>query len=58
MKEAQKKYKRKVKRLNVDFYLKDAGIYEFAKSINFTKFVKECLEREKTIRDNYKKGIY
>ena len=47
MKEALKKYKKgKIKRLYVDFYLKDEELYKYAKSINFAKFVKLCLKCE------------
>lgn len=44
MTDAKKAYKAKTKRLCVDFYLKDKEVYEYAKKLNFSKFVKDALK--------------
>lgn len=50
MKQAKVNYKKKCKSRKVDFYLHDQDLYNFSKSINFNKFVKntlkEALERK------------
>ena len=44
MNKAKQVYKAtKCKRREITFYKKDIDIYEFSKSINFQKFVKQCL---------------
>lgn len=43
----RKKYQSKLKHKQVVFYLHELDLYEFARSINFQKFVKEKLEEER-----------
>lgn len=46
MKEAQRKYyKTKVKQKTIVFTQKDLYLYEYAKTINFSKVVKEYLKQ-------------
>ena len=53
MKEAKKKYQKKLKSKIVTFYLHEEEIYRFAKTINFNKFVKKALcEAMKGNKDN------
>lgn len=40
---SKKKYKTKVRRMYVDFYLKDTDIYVYAQSVNFQRLVKNAL---------------
>ena len=44
MKEAAKRYKKKIKIREVDFYPSDEAIYNKSKQINFQAFVKTCLK--------------
>ena len=44
MKEAAKRYKKKIKIRVVDFYPPDEEIYNKSKQINFQAFVKTCLK--------------
>lgn len=44
MKQAKLNYKRKCKSRKVDFYLHDQALYNFSKTINFNKFVKNALK--------------
>ena len=46
MKEAQRKYFKKLKSKQVIFYLKDNELLEYANQINFQKFVKDNLRKE------------
>lgn len=46
MKEAQRKYFKKLKAKQVIFYLKDNELLEYANQINFQKFVKDNLRKE------------
>ena len=43
MKEAKKKYQKKLKSKIVTFYLHEEEMYRFAKTINFNRFVKKAL---------------
>ena len=43
MKQAKVNYKKKCKSRKVDFYLHEQDLYNFSKSINFSKFVKKAL---------------
>ena len=44
MKQAKVNYKKKCKSREVDFYLHDQALYNFSKTINFNKFVKDMLK--------------
>lgn len=44
MKESLKRYKKKIKTREVDFYPPDEAIYNKSKQINFQAFVKTCLK--------------
>ena len=44
MKESTKRYKKKIKIREVDFYPPDESIYNKSKQINFQAFVKTCLK--------------
>lgn len=44
MKESTKRYKKKIKIREVDFYPSDEAIYNKSKQINFQAFVKTCLK--------------
>lgn len=44
--ENKKKYRKKCHQRVVTFHLCDNEIYEFSKTINFTKFVKNCLKKK------------
>jgi hypothetical protein len=46
MKEAKKKYQKKLKSKIVTFYLHEEEIYRYAKTINFNGFVKAKLREE------------
>lgn len=46
MNETKTKYKRKCKSRKVDFYIHETYLYDFSKSINFSKLVKEALRKE------------
>jgi hypothetical protein len=50
MKKIQKKYQKKLKSKLITFYLHEEELYNFACSINFQKFVKECL-KERMVKD-------
>ena len=53
MKEAKKKYQKKLKSKIVTFYLHEEAIYNFSKTINFNRFVKKALkDAMKGKRDN------
>lgn len=43
MTEAQKKYKKEVKSKIITFYKHEKDLLDFANSINFQKYVKQCL---------------
>lgn len=43
MNKAKQNYKSKCKKREVVFYIKDNNLYEFSKTINFQKFVKDAL---------------
>lgn len=47
MNKAKQNYKSKCKKREVAFYIKDNDLYEFSKTINFQKFVKETLQNLK-----------
>ena len=51
MKEAAKRYKKKIKIRVVDFYPPDEAIYNKSKQINFQAFVKTCLKNYDLIMD-------
>ena len=44
MKESKRKYQKKLKSKLVTFYLHEGNLYEYAKTINFSRFVKEALK--------------
>lgn len=44
MNETKKKYRQKLRRRYVDFYIYESDLYEFSKSINFQKAVKQYLK--------------
>ena len=44
MKEAKKKYQKKLKSKIVTFYLHEEEMYRFSKTIKFNRFVKEALK--------------
>lgn len=44
MKESKKKYQKKLKSKLVTFYLHEDGLYQYAKTINFSQFVKQALK--------------
>ena len=44
MKESKRKYQKKLKSKLVTFYLHEESLYQYAKSINFSRFVKESLK--------------
>lgn len=44
MNKAKRNYKSKCKSRNIDFYLHEQDLYEFSKTINFQKFVKDMLQ--------------
>jgi dsRNA-specific ribonuclease len=44
MKESKRKYQKKLKSKLVTFYLHEESLYQYAKSINFSRFVKEALK--------------
>ena len=44
MKESKRKYQKKLKSKLVTFYLHDDSLYQFAKSINFSRFVNQALK--------------
>lgn len=46
MNKSKKNYKNKCKRRNIDFYLHEEDLYKYSKTINFNKFVKDCLRCE------------
>lgn len=52
MKEALKKYKKKCKVKTITFYKHEEDLLKFANSINFQKFVKEALRKQKFIVEN------
>lgn len=54
MENALKRYKKKTKTRQIDFYLKDKDLYDFSKTINFQKEVKKWLATELT-KSNLKK---
>lgn len=43
MNEAKKQYQKKCKSRTIDFYLHEKELYDFTKTINFQKFVKDML---------------
>lgn len=43
MNKAKRNYKNKCKSRNIDFYLHEQDLYNFSKTINFNKFVKNAL---------------
>lgn len=46
MKQSLKNYRKKIKKKEINFYLKDLDLLNYANSINFQKFVKEALLKE------------
>ncbi len=44
MKESKKKYQKKLKSKLVTFYLHEGELLNYAKTINFSRFVKEALK--------------
>lgn len=44
MKESKRKYQQKLKSKLVTFYLHEDSLYQYAKTINFSHFVKEALK--------------
>lgn len=44
MKESKKKYQKKLKSKLVTFYLHEGSLYQYAKAINFSQFVKQALK--------------
>lgn len=44
MNKSKRQYQKKCKSRNIDFYLHEKGLYEFSKTINFQKFVKDMLQ--------------
>ena len=53
MKESKKRYQKKLKSKLVTFYLHEGNLYEYAQTINFSKFVKQSLkEAMKGSKDN------
>lgn len=52
MKNSKRKYKRKVIRKYVEFYIKDADLLKVANDMNFQKFVKH--ELAKIVEENKK----
>ena len=44
MKESKKKYQKKLKSKLVTFYLHEESFYQYTKTINFSRFVKEALK--------------
>ena len=55
MKETLKKYKKKCKVKTITFYKHEADLLKFANSINFQKFVKDCLRCELAISKDVEK---
>ena len=49
MNKAKQNYKSKCKKREVVFYIKDNDLYEKSKTINFQKFVKDCLRNKDKI---------
>ena len=47
MNEAKTKYNKKCKSRIITFYLHESDLYEFSKSINFQKEVKDFLKRKR-----------
>jgi hypothetical protein len=43
MKESKRKYQKKLKSKLITFYLHEESLYQYAKSINFSRFVKQAL---------------
>ena len=43
MKESKRKYQKKLKSKLITFYLHEERLYQYAKTINFSRFVKEAL---------------
>lgn len=46
MKEAQRKYKKKVTTKRVDFYPREQALITFVQSVNFAQFVKNKIKEE------------
>lgn len=44
MKESKRKYQKKLKSKLITFYLHEESLYRYAKTINFSRFVKEALK--------------
>lgn len=53
MTEAQKKYKKEVKSKIITFYKHENDLLDFANSINFQKYVKQCLKVSMLKRDGF-----
>lgn len=56
MKQAKVNYKKKCKSRKVDFYLHDQDLYNFSKSINFNRFVKNALKE--ALERKHKNGYW
>lgn len=52
MNETKRKYKRSCKTKTITFYKHEEDLLKFANSINFQKFVKEALRKQKFIVEN------
>lgn len=44
MNKSKRNYQHKCKRRTIDFYLYEKDLYEFTKTINFQKFVKDMIQ--------------
>jgi hypothetical protein len=58
MNNAKRRYKRKVRQKTITFYIHEAELYEYTKSLNFQAFVKSLI-REKMLKDQMEeRGSY
>ena len=44
MNKSKRNYQQKCKRRTIDFYLYETDLYEFTKTINFQKYVKDMIQ--------------
>lgn len=51
MNKSKRQYQKKCKSRNIDFYLHEKELYEFSKTINFQKFVKDKLKSQMIIEE-------
>lgn len=58
MNKTKRKYKKQCKCKIITFYKKDAELLAFANSINFQKFVKDCLKCEVAIKKQEEDGDF